>query len=214
MTDFKEYTYWALDFNGNGIVETNGLGLTVEGDFPLEPGETARILGRNTTFLGTDGEGGGLFDDNFDTTNYYVSDINRLQAGQQLPEPVNEPLDPDGESPDVPVLSIAPAIVPLEEGDDGTTAFSFVVTREGSDLSGETTVDVVFAAGSTDEADFLAGLPITQTITFPSGETEITVSVPVAGDTEFEDDEAFTLSLENASGPRLMRRRAAPRASS
>jgi hypothetical protein len=39
------------------------------------------------------------------------------------------------------------------------------------------------------------------TLTFAAGETSKTISVPVIGDTMYETDESFSVTLENSSGP-------------
>ena len=105
----------------------------------------------------------------------------------------------DDAAPD-PVISIDATMADQDEGDTGATEFSFTVTRAGGDLSGTSSVDVAFGAGDTDAADFVGGLPTTQTVTFAANETETTVIIPVSGDTDVELDETFSLTLQNATG--------------
>jgi hypothetical protein len=40
------FDHYAIDLNGSGIIDADGHGLTVEGDYPLQPGELVAILGQ------------------------------------------------------------------------------------------------------------------------------------------------------------------------
>ncbi len=104
----------------------------------------------------------------------------------------------DDFAPD-PLVSIAATNADQNEGDEGTTEFSFTVTRSSEDLSGTSSVEVAFGAGDTDAADFVGGLPATQTVTFAADETEKTVIIPVSGDLDVEPDETFSLTLQNTT---------------
>ncbi|WP_344917962.1 Ig-like domain-containing protein [Azospirillum formosense] len=100
-------------------------------------------------------------------------------------------------------LAIAAADADKREGDSGTTAFTFTVTRAGS-ASGVLTVAWVVAAsdgpgGATlDAADFGGTMP-SGTVSFADGETTKTITVLVSGDTAIEPDETFTVTLSNPS---------------
>ena len=100
-------------------------------------------------------------------------------------------------------LAIAATDADKREGDGGTTAFTFTVTRAGS-ASGVLTVAWAVAAGdgpggaTLDAADFGGTLP-SGTISFADGETTRTITVLVSGDTDIEPDETFTVSLSNPS---------------
>ncbi|WP_395673021.1 Calx-beta domain-containing protein [Phenylobacterium sp.] len=101
----------------------------------------------------------------------------------------------------VPSLSLAATNAVKAEGNSGSTAFTFTVTRSG-DLSGPATVDwTVSGSGLSpaDSADFGGALPSGQ-VSFAAGEAAKVVTVQVAGDTVFEPDEAFTVTLSNPSG--------------
>ena len=69
--------------------------------------------------------------------------------------------------------------------------------------TGGTTGEVNFAgtvtSSATDDADYVGGNPEVFAGIIPEGETSITVTVEVAGDTTVEPDEAFTLTLTAAS---------------
>ncbi len=84
------------------------------------------------------------------------------------------------------------------EGDAGTTAYTFTVTRTG-DASGAGSVDWVVSGTGIDTADFASGTLPSGTVTFLAGETSKTVTIEVSGDTGFEADESFTVTLSNAS---------------
>ena len=98
-------------------------------------------------------------------------------------------------------LSVAATDAVRAEGDTGTAAFTFTVTRTGV-TSGATTVDYTVSgsgANPADAADFVGVLP-SGTIGFAAGETSKLVSIDVRGDLDAEPDEQFTITLSNASG--------------
>lgn len=97
-------------------------------------------------------------------------------------------------------LSIAATDADRVEGDSGTTAFQFTVTR-GGDTTLAATVDyaVTGSGGNPAEvADFGGTFPA-GTISFAVGETSQTISIDVAADVENEFDEGFSVALGNAS---------------
>lgn len=206
MTDVKRFKFYSLDLDGNGIIDVDGgLQLPVQGDYPLEVGESVRIYTRTLTYLGTDGADGAIFEDPTDKSLVYGSDTAQLNAGEPLPEIVEEPLELDGggETPEppegVPVISISPPEVNQDEGDVGTTEYTFTITRSGDGLSEPSSVDVAFVAGDTNADDFGGTLPESQTVEFAAGQTTKTVTISVSGDTDFEFDETFEVSLEFAT---------------
>lgn len=85
-----------------------------------------------------------------------------------------------------------------DEGDSGTTSFTFIVSRSG-DTTGATDVDYVVTSSAADATDFGGALP-SGTVSFAAGETEKTITISVSGDTTGEGDEAFTVTLSNATG--------------
>ena len=105
-------------------------------------------------------------------------------------------------------LLIAPLNADKPEGNSGSnpsTAFTFRVTRLGSetDLAATTTVNYATSGSGTDAAntqDFAGNLFPTGTVTFASGVRTQDVTIPVQGDTTPENDEGFTVTLSNASG--------------
>src|SRR5262245_27320183 len=120
----------------------------------------------------------------------------------------------DGTAPDVPFSNTAFTIsgtaqtvafsagsvnVSQAEGNSGTTSFTFVVERTGG-TTGNIDFSGVIASSDTDGADFAGGLvPTAFSGIIPDGQASATVTVNVAGDTAFENNEAFTLTLQSAS---------------
>ncbi|GAA0734021.1 Ig-like domain-containing protein [Sphingomonas japonica] len=88
----------------------------------------------------------------------------------------------------------------FDEGDAGTTDFSFVVRRAGGSAS-EASVDyTVTLDGSADAADFGPDAAFTGTVTFGAGQSEATITLPVAGDLVGESNETFSVTLLNPKG--------------
>jgi predicted extracellular nuclease/Ca2+-binding RTX toxin-like protein len=114
----------------------------------------------------------------------------------------------DGTNPDTPfsatpfTLSGGPGTlaignVSLAEGDSGTTAFIFTVTRSGGSTG---TVTVNYAS---EDNTTLAGSDYTAvsgTLTFLDGETSKTITVLVNGDTLVESNEFFSVVISGATG--------------
>jgi hypothetical protein len=99
-------------------------------------------------------------------------------------------------------IAVAATSASKAEGNSGTTPFTFTVTRTGL-TSAVTTVNWSAGGGLPNPAtadDFAGGTLPNGTLTFAAGETTKTITVNVAGDSEYEADEAFTISLSNATG--------------
>ena len=86
------------------------------------------------------------------------------------------------------------------EGDVGTTPFTFTVTRSGDDSAAASVDWAVTGTGGNpvDLDDFGGALP-SGTASFAAGETEQTITVNVSGDTVIEPNEEFTVTLSNPS---------------
>ncbi|MBC8355142.1 MAG: hypothetical protein H8E66_24465 [Planctomycetes bacterium] len=78
------------------------------------------------------------------------------------------------------------------EGDSGTTAFVFTVSRSGK-VNQPSTVDYVAAADTATVGDDFQAT--SGTLNFSSGEKTKTITVPVIGDTTTEDNETFNVDL-------------------
>jgi Ca2+-binding RTX toxin-like protein len=91
-----------------------------------------------------------------------------------------------------PTLSISPATLSQNEGNSGTTAFSFTVSLNTA--SGQT----VTVPYTTNNGTATAGSDYTDndgTLTFNPGDTTKTITVQVNGDTSVEPNETFTVNL-------------------
>jgi hypothetical protein len=82
----------------------------------------------------------------------------------------------------------------LAEGNSGTTNFSFPVTLSAASGQQITVVYTTSNGSATSPGDYA---PTTGTLTFAPGETSKNVTVAVAGDTTFEGDETFNVTLSN-----------------
>lgn len=107
--------------------------------------------------------------------------------------------------PPLPVLAITATDADRPEGNAGATPFSFTVTRAGDTTATSTVAWSLASSGSApaDDLDFSGGTLPAGTLTFSPGQTSQIVSIEVAGDTEVEADEAFTVSLATPTGAEL-----------
>jgi Calx-beta domain len=87
--------------------------------------------------------------------------------------------------------------VSKNEGDSGTTDFTFTVTLDRADPTNPVTIDYATANGSAVEPGDYAST--SGTITFPPNTTTQTITVHVNGDTTPEPDETFFVNLTNPS---------------
>ncbi|MCB0520249.1 MAG: hypothetical protein H6577_28315 [Lewinellaceae bacterium] len=95
-------------------------------------------------------------------------------------------------------LSISATSANKAEGNTGTTAFTFIVIRDG-DISGFSSADwAVTGSGGNpaNAADFGGTLP-SGTVNFAPIQTTQNITVNVTGDTDVEPDEGFTVTLSN-----------------
>ncbi|GGB18914.1 hypothetical protein GCM10011380_05590 [Sphingomonas metalli] len=92
-----------------------------------------------------------------------------------------------------PTVSLSAALS-LPEGDSGTRAFTYTVTRSAS--SGAVGVAWTFAAGQTSADDFAgSSYPKGGTVALADGAASGSFTVEVAGDTQYEPDESFTVAI-------------------
>jgi hypothetical protein len=89
---------------------------------------------------------------------------------------------------------------PKPEGNAGTTAFSFSITREGSLGPASVEWEVDAALSQTNGADFPNGTVPSGTANFFAGVEQTSITVNVAGDTTIETDETFTVRIRPPAG--------------
>jgi uncharacterized repeat protein (TIGR01451 family) len=89
------------------------------------------------------------------------------------------------------------------EGNAGTTTYTFTVTRTASCVAASIDFAVTgTGANPADAADFGGTLP-TGTVNFAAGATTGSITINVSGDTTVEPDEMFLVTLSNPSGVAL-----------
>jgi hypothetical protein len=101
-----------------------------------------------------------------------------------------------------PTLAIATLNADQSEGNAGSKAFTFTVTRTGDTTGASSALWALTGSGSNpaNAADFNAALLPSGIVTFAAGETSQTITVQVSGDTLVENDEGFTVTLASPSG--------------
>ena len=95
-------------------------------------------------------------------------------------------------------LSIAATSADKAEGQSGTTAFTFTVTRTG-DTTGAASATWTVSGSAVKASDFVGGVLPAGTVNFAVGETSQVITVNVAGDTVVESDESFCVKLSSPS---------------
>ncbi|MBY6159750.1 ExeM/NucH family extracellular endonuclease [Mameliella alba] len=184
-------------FNGDDaiVLKKNGVIIDVIGQIGTDPGSEwsgggigtqNETLRRDGSVLSGDADGSDAFDPSAEWTGFAQDSFDGLGSH-------GTPTPPAGT-----VLAIAATDAMKAEGDSGTVDFTFTVTRSG-DTSGATDVDYAVSGTDVDAADFGGALP-SGTVSFAAGETSKLITVQVSGDTDIEFDEAFTVTLSNATG--------------
>src|SRR5205085_397621 len=90
-----------------------------------------------------------------------------------------------------PRLSIAATAASQNEGNSGSTPFTFTVTRSG-DTSGSSSASYSVTgsgANAANATDFAGGVLPSGTVSFAAGESSKVITINVAGDTALESDE-------------------------
>jgi beta propeller repeat protein len=102
-------------------------------------------------------------------------------------------------SPALPTLSIAPTNASQSEGNSGTKAFTFTVTRSVN-TTGINAVNWTVTGSTTNPAnvtDFAGGVFPTGTVSFAAGETSKVITVNVQGDLTNELNDGFAVTLSS-----------------
>ncbi|NCR06735.1 MAG: hypothetical protein GPI94_23975, partial [Microcystis aeruginosa LG13-03] len=102
-------------------------------------------------------------------------------------------------SPTVPTLTIAATSANQTEGNSGSKAFTFTVTRAVNTTGSNNVNWAVTGSGSNpaNATDFVGGVLPSGTVSFAAGETSKVITVNVLGDTTVELNENFTVTLSN-----------------
>lgn len=108
----------------------------------------------------------------------------------------------DDTAPVLPSLTIAADAASAAEGNSGTTAFGFTVTRTG-DTSGASSANWAVSSSIANLNDFVGQVLPSGTVSFTAGQATRPVTINVAGDTTSEPDELFTVTLTAPSGATL-----------
>jgi len=100
-----------------------------------------------------------------------------------------------------PRISVVSLVATQSEGNSGFITYTFTVKRTGL-ISGASSVNWVLQGAGLNPAaagDFAADTPLAGTIQFAANESEKIITVRVAGDTLYEQDEEFEILLTAAS---------------
>ena len=127
-----------------------------------------------------------------------VSPIVRPLAAPELTDTLLAPT-PVGATAIAPLVSIAATSAAKAEGQTGTTAFTFTVSRDLGE--GVSSVSWSLVHGTTAASDFSGATD--GIVTFAAGETSKRITLNVVGDTAIELDGAFSVVLSGPEGATL-----------
>ena len=198
------------DFAGTDVVYvdtdgTNGSAVLTANGFAINWDSTPGTFGSNATFTLTNSPAnntGAQLSDIVDNAHLDGSWVSDVLPGSLTPGLTNG----FGNTTSIFALrdslaNVASGDVSLDEGNAGTTAFIFTVTRTNGCLGATVFYDVTpTGANAADAADFGGSLP-TGSVSFNTGETSKDITVLVSGDTSVENDETFLLSIYDAPIP-------------
>ncbi|MCA3166498.1 MAG: M10 family metallopeptidase C-terminal domain-containing protein, partial [Burkholderiales bacterium] len=104
-------------------------------------------------------------------------------------------------TPAIPTLAIAATNANQTEGNSGSKAFTFTVTRAVNTTGTNNVNWAVTGSGSnpSNATDFVGSVLPSGTVSFAPGETSKVITVNVQGDTTVELNENFTVTLSNAT---------------
>ncbi len=131
-----------------------------------------------------------------DTFTYAISD----SGGASDSATVTVTLNGGGAGPAT-VLNIAAAVSSVAEGNTVSVPQTFVVTRTGATDTAVSASYTVSGGGTFPAAasDFIGNVLPSGTVSLAAGQVSATISVPVRGDFTPEENETFTVTLENAT---------------
>lgn len=102
-------------------------------------------------------------------------------------------------------VSITPSTLDLAEGDSGSTAMNFTVTRSGTTTEGSVVAYSVTGSGAAPAtaSDFGGTLPSGIVLFLPS-EVSKTITISVSGDAAPEPNETYNVTLTNVTGANVV----------
>lgn len=100
------------------------------------------------------------------------------------------------------LISIHNTTPSLKERNVGRTIFTFILSRTGNTSSNSSVNFTIngFGNNPANKNDFSSTQPLSGTINFANDEVEKAITISVKGDTQFEKDESFVVTLGNAMG--------------
>ncbi|MBK7956174.1 MAG: pre-peptidase C-terminal domain-containing protein [Candidatus Accumulibacter sp.] len=198
-TDTSDYYRFEIGSTRNLRLALSGLSEDADVDLRASNGTT--VL-RSSTRGGSQSES--INYDNLAAGTYYV----RVYRGTSTAN-TNYRLALSAQTVAPPVISISSTAANTikNEGNSGSTPFTFTVSRNSG--TGASTVRYAVtgttATGQTaaSASDFVGGVLPTGTISFASGETSKTLTINVAGDTAVESNERFNVTLSSPTNAAL-----------
>lgn len=127
----------------------------------------------------------------------YIDSRSQITSSTYDPDYINNTVSAVVMGTEPSILAITATNATQTEGNEGTKAFTFTITR--SSTIGDNSVDwAVTGIGTNpaDATDFGGTLP-SGTISFIEGENSKVITINVSGDTTVEPDENFTITLFN-----------------
>ncbi len=102
----------------------------------------------------------------------------------------------NGKTNALPLIALTATDADKAEGDSGPTDFIFTISRSGLTTGATSVLYAVSGSGANpaDADDFGGSFP-SGTVNFLPEETSKTLAISIAGDTDFEQDEEFTITL-------------------
>ncbi len=100
----------------------------------------------------------------------------------------------------LPAVTLSPTTPSITEGDTGSQLLTFTATLSAASSSAVSVSYSTADGTATANSDYM---PSSGTLTFAAGQTSKTFSVSILGDTVYEPNETFMVSLTNPSGATL-----------
>ncbi len=173
---------WALNFGTADAADL--ITTTLTGTVSFADGESSRTI--TIQVAG---------DTTFEANETFTIDLSNVTGGATISDASGTGTITNDDA--APAGTLAIDDVATAEGNSGTTNMVFTVTRSGGS-AGAVDATWTVANGTTNAADFSGAL--TGTVSFADGQTSATVTVGIAGDTTFEPNEAFTVTLSAPTG--------------